>query len=112
MKTCPRNTFMVGRRGGDRGLRAGVAISAPDRKSTRLNSSRQIISYAVFCLKKKNTAHAQGYENDLHRGKRYHDSHSPLEWRPSRRTYPLVELWMRLMQRPSPQMSGRLLSPS
>src|SRR5438552_18761604 len=28
---------------------AGVA----DRKSTRLNSSHQIISYAVFCLKKK-----------------------------------------------------------
>src|SRR5207244_7825110 len=27
---------------------------AGDRKSTRLNSSHQIISYAVFCLKKKN----------------------------------------------------------
>src|SRR5258708_28597942 len=27
-----------------------------DRKSTRLNSSHQIISYAVFCLKKKNSA--------------------------------------------------------
>src|SRR6202022_4132845 len=27
---------------------------ARDRKSTRLNSSHQIISYAVFCLKKKN----------------------------------------------------------
>src|SRR5258708_18519192 len=26
-----------------------------DRKSTRLNSSHQIISYAVFCLKKKKT---------------------------------------------------------
>src|SRR5438552_4736226 len=26
---------------------------SPDRKSTRLNSSHQIISYAVFCLKKK-----------------------------------------------------------
>src|SRR5947208_7697105 len=25
----------------------------PDRKSTRLNSSHQIISYAVFCLKRK-----------------------------------------------------------
>ena len=30
-----------------------VAIDAQDRKSTRLNSSHQIISYAVFCLKKK-----------------------------------------------------------
>src|SRR5258708_31706220 len=28
--------------------------TAQDRKSTRLNSSHQIISYAVFCLKKKN----------------------------------------------------------
>src|SRR5258708_22222056 len=28
--------------------------SGADRKSTRLNSSHQIISYAVFCLKKKN----------------------------------------------------------
>src|SRR5438552_11547147 len=28
----------------------------PDRKSTRLNSSHQIISYAVFCLKKKKKA--------------------------------------------------------
>src|SRR5258708_29372048 len=27
--------------------------NAIDRKSTRLNSSHQIISYAVFCLKKK-----------------------------------------------------------
>src|SRR5258708_9121214 len=27
--------------------------SSRDRKSTRLNSSHQIISYAVFCLKKK-----------------------------------------------------------
>src|SRR5258708_29256337 len=29
-----------------------------DRKSTRLNSSHQIISYAVFCLKKKNKDHS------------------------------------------------------
>src|SRR5258708_9757957 len=28
-----------------------------DRKSTRLNSSHQIISYAVFCLKKKKHDH-------------------------------------------------------
>src|SRR5258708_27335851 len=32
------------------GLLVAVAL---DRKSTRLNSSHQIISYAVFCLKKK-----------------------------------------------------------
>src|SRR5258708_19676672 len=29
--------------------------SVADRKSTRLNSSHQIISYPVFCFKKKNT---------------------------------------------------------
>src|SRR5256885_6965539 len=28
--------------------------AAADRKSTRLNSSHLVISYAVFCLKKKN----------------------------------------------------------
>src|SRR5437867_10024478 len=33
---------------------AGNALEA-DRKSTRLNSSHRTISYAVFCLKKKNT---------------------------------------------------------
>src|SRR5258708_14383540 len=32
---------------------ASKKSSGPDRKSTRLNSSHQIISYAVFCLKKK-----------------------------------------------------------
>src|SRR5687768_18210149 len=31
----------------------------PDRKSTRLNSSHGYISYAVFCLKKKNTKHTR-----------------------------------------------------
>src|SRR5256885_2734459 len=29
-------------------------IAREDRKSTRLNSSHLVISYAVFCLKKKN----------------------------------------------------------
>src|SRR5258708_26897972 len=33
---------------------SGFAVEQiADRKSTRLNSSHQIISYAVFCLKKK-----------------------------------------------------------
>src|SRR5260221_8264547 len=38
----------------DRGEQAG------DRKSTRLNSSHTVISYAVFCLKKKNLPHRKG----------------------------------------------------
>src|SRR5256885_9589428 len=33
-----------------------VLKNKTDRKSTRLNSSHLVISYAVFCLKKKNTA--------------------------------------------------------
>src|SRR5438552_14242436 len=32
---------------------ARIVEELADRKSTRLNSSHQIISYAVFCLKKK-----------------------------------------------------------
>src|SRR5438552_9020856 len=60
--------WIVNNRASDRAHRAGhqagfsracVLPRAPsrpkrrDRKSTRLNSSHQIISYAVFCLKKK-----------------------------------------------------------
>src|SRR5438034_5810569 len=53
----------VGDHGKTRGMMAGNfgelrggdgAHGARDRKSTRLNSSHTVISYAVFCLKKKN----------------------------------------------------------
>src|SRR5438105_7357422 len=37
--------------------RDGSRSSRVDRKSTRLNSSHEWISYAVFCLKKKNIEH-------------------------------------------------------
>src|SRR5438132_2861068 len=37
----------------DRPGAAGGADQGQDRKSTRLNSSHTVISYAVFCLKKK-----------------------------------------------------------
>src|SRR2546430_5893268 len=33
---------------------SATVVQYPDRKSTRLNSSHSQISYAVFCLKKKN----------------------------------------------------------
>src|SRR5438132_8108657 len=36
-----------------RRLERGHQWRFPDRKSTRLNSSHTVISYAVFCLKKK-----------------------------------------------------------
>src|SRR5256885_9849240 len=40
---------------GDRQLGGQEQLAVPeDRKSTRLNSSHLVISYAVFCLKKKN----------------------------------------------------------
>src|SRR2546426_6461239 len=41
----------VGRAAGD--IRHHDADGSGDRKSTRLNSSHLVISYAVFCLKKK-----------------------------------------------------------
>src|SRR5437588_8630494 len=37
--------------------RSGNHRPAADRKSTRLNSSHTVISYAVFCLKKKKKKH-------------------------------------------------------
>src|SRR2546427_3494651 len=40
-------------------LSAHVTRALRDRKSTRLNSSHSQISYAVFCLKKKNELQSQ-----------------------------------------------------
>src|SRR6266850_5979292 len=37
--------------------RFASSLTARDRKSTRLNSSHLVISYAVFCLKKKKKIH-------------------------------------------------------
>src|SRR5947208_5861365 len=68
----PYTTLFRSRQGRKRGVRfslipvghrvviVGAVVSVAvldggDRKSTRLNSSHQIISYAVFCLKKKKT---------------------------------------------------------
>src|SRR6266487_5272666 len=52
-------------------VRGSRPAAAPrDRKSTRLNSSHPSISYAVFCLKKKNKTNrhpsSQKKENTLH----------------------------------------------
>src|SRR2546426_6644019 len=43
----------------DTGLRSILADTV-DRKSTRLNSSHLVISYAVFCLKKKKNNQSYG----------------------------------------------------
>src|SRR5947208_7076963 len=45
---------------------AGCARGRSDRKSTRLNSSHQIISYAVFCLKKKNNSSSHCHSAATH----------------------------------------------
>src|SRR5438552_7147480 len=42
--------------------RGAVRRRRKDRKSTRLNSSHQIISYAVFCLKKKKKKNPTEFE--------------------------------------------------
>src|SRR5256885_10949835 len=44
----------------DRAAQLGHGLQPKDRKSTRLNSSHLVISYAVFCLKKKKT-HSYDY---------------------------------------------------
>src|SRR5260221_7133844 len=48
-------------------LRHAVRALSEDRKSTRLNSSHTVISYAVFCLKKKkkNIHHANECAGDM-----------------------------------------------
>src|SRR5437773_3100924 len=51
----------------------GAGATSGDRKSTRLNSSHITISYAVFCLKKKNQQNNQGRPNQAE------DDYS-LEW--------------------------------
>src|SRR5256885_12471722 len=38
-------------------IKSGGEWISSDRKSTRLNSSHLVISYAVFCLKKKKETH-------------------------------------------------------
>src|SRR2546430_8954484 len=50
-----KTQYTIGSGGVRIGLGIGPALAISDRKSTRLNSSHSQISYAVFCLKKKNT---------------------------------------------------------
>src|ERR1022692_1501397 len=48
---CKRSGFAIFQ------IRWGRTLRCTDRKSTRLNSSHLVISYAVFCLKKNNLNH-------------------------------------------------------
>src|SRR2546427_6067921 len=57
---------------GDRALKRAQELRAlEDRKSTRLNSSHSQISYAVFCLKKKNSEVLPGVPPDPALGVHY-----------------------------------------
>src|SRR5258708_27100587 len=49
------------KRGGEEPRQISQPARRADRKSTRLNSSHQIISYAVFCLKKKKNKKPSSY---------------------------------------------------
>src|SRR5256885_9734298 len=53
LTSCGRRLDLVRRGFTTRFHRGSVRNTALDRKSTRLNSSHLVISYAVFCLKKK-----------------------------------------------------------
>src|SRR3712207_8242178 len=52
--TAPVRGAVLLRRVRDRAARGAAGVDEGDRKSTRLNSSHANISYAVFCLNKKN----------------------------------------------------------
>src|SRR5256885_7009606 len=61
-RSCGRRGTRSIRRhpGRERNRRRHRRLPRRDRKSTRLNSSHLVISYAVFCLKKKKSATADG----------------------------------------------------
>src|SRR2546426_1773202 len=63
--TLPRMAFEYGQRSCARRISSSAAVRdrRGDRKSTRLNSSHLVISYAVFCLKKKKNLDV-GHERD------------------------------------------------
>src|SRR5438552_8805021 len=63
VRRCVFETFSVcSSRVASTGTRRSSDLTR-DRKSTRLNSSHQIISYAVFCLKKKKKKNKHKIEN-------------------------------------------------
>src|SRR5947207_15395940 len=62
-----RSCFIPRARSGPSRLPLSATVMAQDRKSTRLNSSHTVISYAVFCLKKK-----KKYQMDIEQVSRLH----------------------------------------
>src|SRR5256885_9855275 len=66
------NFQMPVHRGNEGAPGCSFVTSMQDRKSTRLNSSHLVISYAVFCLKKKKTHnHAENIREQIDHGRVY-----------------------------------------
>src|SRR5438034_1781043 len=55
-RALSRPLLQLVRHAGPARARSPLRLVGGDRKSTRLNSSHTVISYAVFCLKKKKKA--------------------------------------------------------
>src|SRR5436190_9244859 len=71
----PLHVLLAFGQGRTDGVHAGHELAEGDRKSTRLNSSHTVISYAVFCLKKKNKISIKTYN----RQRMYNTTSSPHE---------------------------------
>src|SRR3989442_9278803 len=56
-----RSIMIIKQNGSQRAPHVPFDVVGKDRKSTRLNSSHVRISYAVFCLKKKNNKNRRGH---------------------------------------------------
>src|SRR6202030_4648120 len=69
--TLFRSSLYLGRPLAPAGPCPSCATTPPDRKSTRLNSSHLVISYAVFCLKKNKDRHERCVVG-LHAGDQKH----------------------------------------
>src|SRR5260221_6399660 len=63
--TLFRSPHRHGPAGVDGEEEAGGVLLLLDRKSTRLNSSHTVISYAVFCLKKKKEVSMYDYRSQM-----------------------------------------------
>src|SRR5256885_3753730 len=68
MVVLPTQKESPTRRGHSPSCSLGIVRKSIDRKSTRLNSSHLVISYAVFCLKKKSPHAVAKRRNGTSRG--------------------------------------------
>src|SRR3712207_8989416 len=66
LRAVPAETFANGMAGPDIIATMNTGAFPPDRKSTRLNSSHANISYAVFCLKKKQGSYSHATPSPDH----------------------------------------------